>query len=85
MYFLIHIKVEIRYDIRLTESLCRCNQNYDCQDGSDEASCRIIEIDENKYLKDKPPVVDLDSLVTVTIDVEITNILLIDEVKQYLL
>ena len=60
----------------------RCDQNYDCQDGSDEADCQIIEIDESRYLKDKPPpMIDHGSLLNVTIDIEITKILLIDEVK----
>ena len=64
--------------------LCRCDQNYDCQDGADEADCRIIEVDEDRYLKDKsPPMMDHDNLLPVTIDIEITKILLIDEVEVF--
>ena len=64
--------------------LCRCDQNYDCQDGSDEADCRIIEIDESRYLKDKPPpMMEHGNLLNVTIDIEITKILLIDEVQDF--
>ena len=34
----------------------RCNLVVDCDDGSDEINCLIVEIDENKYHKHDPPV-----------------------------
>ena len=74
--------VGITFIVRIL--FCRCDQNYDCQDGSDEADCRIVEIDEDRYLKDKPPpMMDYENLLTVIIDIEITKILLIDEVKDF--
>ena len=36
-------------------SVCRCDQNTDCDDITDEKGCKIIVIDPNDYLKDKPP------------------------------
>jgi hypothetical protein len=36
-------------------SVSRCDQTTDCNDISDEKGCKIVVIDENNYLKDKPP------------------------------
>ena len=33
----------------------RCNNKQDCLDVSDEKQCKIIALDEEKYLKDKTP------------------------------
>ena len=36
-------------------SFFRCDQTTDCFDVSDEKNCKLIVIDTNTYLKDKPP------------------------------
>ena len=36
----------------------RCNLIEDCDDGTDEKNCRIIEVDTEKYKKHDPPVTD---------------------------
>ena len=53
-----------------------CDQADDCYDGSDESDCSILKIDSSKYLKDKHPSGGVD----VYLDIDITRILLIDEV-----
>ena len=59
----------------------RCDQKEDCADGSDENNCRIVEVDTDKYLKDKTPQpLDGQESVSVVVDVEILRILMIDEV-----
>ena len=59
----------------------RCDQQDDCEDQSDEKDCRIVHVDIDRYLRDKPPPkIDEEALVTVEVDVDITRILLIDEV-----
>ena len=61
----------------------RCDQKDDCDDGSDEKNCRIIHVDESKYLQDKqPPALAGEERVQVDLDVEIVRILLIDEVRN---
>ena len=59
-----------------------CDQGDDCYDGSDESDCSILKIDSSKYLKDKHPSGGVD----VYLDIDITRILLIDEVciKKYI-
>ena len=61
----------------------RCDQKDDCDDGSDEKNCRIIHVDESKYLQDKqPPALAGEERVQVDLDVEIVRILLINEVRN---
>ena len=55
----------------------RCDQNTDCQDISDEKGCKIVVIDENNYLKDKPP-----KEVVVKIKIDLLTILEIGEVEM---
>ena len=57
--------------------MSRCDQSEDCSDGSDEASCRIVEVEREKYLKDKQPGIGVE----VEVDLKISKILLIDEVQ----
>ena len=59
----------------------RCDQQDDCEDLSDEKDCGIVHVDRERYLKDKPPPsLKGEKLVTVEVDVDVTRILLIDEV-----
>lgn len=57
----------------------RCDQELDCEDGSDENNCRIVEVDSDKYLKDKHPTTA--DKVNVEVDIEISRILKIDEAR----
>ena len=60
----------------------RCDQSDDCDDGSDEKNCRIVHVDESKYLLDKqPPALAGEERVQVDLDVDIVRILLINEVR----
>ena len=55
----------------------RCDQSTDCHDVSDEKNCQIVIIDENNYLKDKPPKQGI-----VKVRVELLKILEIGEVAM---
>lgn len=35
----------------------RCNMVEECDDGSDERICLIVELDPNRYNKDDPPII----------------------------
>ena len=46
----------------LTTSICgfiSLNVYQDCDDSSDEKNCRMVSFDEEKYLKNKPPLLPL--------------------------
>jgi hypothetical protein len=60
-------------------SICisRCDQNTDCKDISDEKGCKIVVVDPNNYMKDKPPKQAL-----VKLRVNLLKILEIDEVAM---
>ena len=61
--------------------LLRCNQYENCEDGSDEENCQTIHYDKNKNIKDKqPPGHKEGEKVIVDVDVNITEILIINEV-----
>ena len=61
----------------------RCDRRADCEDQSDEKDCGIVHVDAERYLSDKPPPpVNDESLVMVEVDVDITRILSINEVKN---
>ena len=61
----------------------RCDNKQDCKDISDEKQCKIVSLDEEKYLKDKtpPPMVEGGKL-PVVLSVNIFNILDIQEVQN---
>ena len=58
-------------------SVYRCDQATDCEDISDEKGCKIVVIDENNYLKDKPP-----KETVLKIKIELLKILEIGEVEM---
>ena len=61
----------------------RCDNKQDCADVSDEKQCKIISLDEEKYLKDKtPPPLEKGSKLPVVISMDIFNILAIQEVNN---
>ena len=62
----------------------RCDNKADCKDVSDEKQCKIVSLDEEKYLKDKtPPPTDKDSKsLPVVLSMNIFNILEIQEVQN---
>merc|ERR1739838_316029 len=58
----------------------RCDNKQDCLDVSDEKQCKIIAIDEEKYLKDKtPPPLQEGKNLDVMLSINIYNILDIQE------
>ena len=60
----------------------RCDQKADCDDQSDEASCQIVHLNPEQYLKDKPPPpLEVGSLVKILVNVDIERILTISEVS----
>ena len=61
----------------LYKSSYRCDQNTDCDDISDEKGCKIVVIDPNNYMKDKPPKQAL-----VKLRVDLLKILELDEVAM---
>ena len=61
----------------------RCDNKQDCKDVSDEKQCKIISLDEEKYLKDKtPPPLEKGSKLPVVLSMDIYNILAIQEVDN---
>ena len=63
----------------------RCDKKPDCKDVSDEKQCKIVSIDEKRYLKDDtPPPVVIGEKLMVTLGIDIISILNIEEVAQVL-
>ena len=61
----------------------RCDNKQDCLDVSDEKQCKIIALDEEKYLKDKtPPPLQEGKNLDVMLSINIYNILGIQEVQN---
>ena len=61
----------------------RCDNKQDCKDVSDEKQCRIVSLDEEKYLKDKtPPPLEQGKSLPVILSMNIYNILDIQEVQN---
>ena len=58
-------------------TLYRCDQATDCEDINDEKGCKIVVIDQNNYLKDKPP-----KEAVLKIKIELLKILEIGEVEM---
>ena len=59
----------------------RCDNKQDCGDVSDEKQCKIVSLDEEKYLKDKtPPPFKKGEKLPVRLNIDIFNILDIQEV-----
>ena len=61
----------------------RCDKKNDCIDISDEKNCRIVSLDEQRYLKDDPPTKE-GRKANVTLSMIIKNILDIKEVQSKL-
>ena len=57
--------------------VCRCDQQVDCEDISDERGCKLVVLDEKNYLKDKPP-----RNAKVKMRIELMKILEIGEVEM---
>ena len=63
----------------------RCDKKPDCADVSDEKQCRIVALDEKRYIKDDPPPPPLQGQkLGVELSMVIKNILDINEVQQVL-
>ena len=63
----------------------RCDKVPDCRDGSDEKLCRIVALDEKRYIKDDPPPpITEGQKLEVLLSINIKNILDINEVNQAL-
>ena len=61
----------------------RCDNEADCLDVSDEKQCKIVALDETKYLKDKtPPAREKGQKLKVVLSMDIFNILAIQEVEN---
>ena len=61
----------------------RCDKKLDCKDLSDERECKIVALDEERYLKDDtPPPLKPGDKQEVTLSLEIQNILNIREVQK---
>ena len=52
----------------------RCNGIYDCTDQSDEVDCYNVEIDEEKYQKQLPPIENSGEQAQVNVSIYIQNI-----------
>ena len=59
----------------------RCDGVADCDDLSDEKSCRLVNVDPEKYLKDKTPPSEMKTL-QVEVSGQVWAILKIQEVQQ---
>ena len=57
--------------------IIRCNRHDDCEDVSDEKGCKLVDLDESKYLKENPP-----QDAEVKIKIELLKILEIGEVEM---
>ena len=60
----------------------RCNGLEECMDVSDEKNCKTVEIDEERYLKEKSPPAEEGEKVQIKIGIRLQNILKIDEIEQ---
>ena len=64
----------------------RCDKRQDCRDASDEKQCKIVALDEKRYLKDdSPPSIVVGEKLNVTLSMDIQDILDIQEVTQVLI
>ena len=62
----------------------RCDSVANCDDVSDEKNCQLVSLDENKYLKDKPPAPFNSSKFPVNVSIDIVSVLDIQEVGSVL-
>ena len=61
----------------------RCDKKPDCKDVSDEKTCKIVDLDESRYLKDDTaPAVVYGEKLNVTLSIDVQSILNILEVSQ---
>ena len=60
----------------------RCNEVTDCADASDENECHTVDIDTDRYRKEKPPV-ELPSNVTpVAVDISVISLSSFEELAM---
>ena len=79
----LHLQLSACYENQFTchDGTCiplefRCDNKQDCKDVSDEKQCKIVSLDNEKYLKDKtPPPLDTESILPVQLDIDVYNIL----------
>ena len=62
----------------------RCDSIGDCEDVSDEKQCKLVSMDKNKYLKDRPPTPIFTDKFQVNVSIDIRSVLDIQEVKMVL-
>ena len=62
----------------------RCDSVADCDDVSDEKNCKLVSLDANKYLKDKPPTPVESDKFPVNVTIDIMSVLDIQEVGSVL-
>ena len=74
-----HSEVNNSNDLEKYSLFCfiRCDQKTNCEDISDEKGCKIVVLDKENYLKDKPP-----SNAVVKIRIDLLKILEIGEVDM---